>query len=237
MTRRSFSLMLAAPGNEWRSAFDGKSFAGWRDPSKLAPAGDSWEIADGCFRTNPNPGLLEDLESVDEYLDFEFSFDWKIEKGGNSGVKYSIAERIFFENEKAGWAQGKRVPGRSFKAGTRGQQYLSACEFQLIEDNEPWKPVQKTGALYGLAAPETPANAATGEWHSGLLKKQGMRVEHWINGKRVLAIQLDSPEIEANLKSNPRRLEAYKKSLTRRSTIALQNHGGSIAWFRNLKIR
>ena len=154
MTRRGFSLLLAAAGDDWRSAFDGKTFAGWRDPSMLEPAGDSWRIEDGCFATNPNPSLLEDLESVADYMDFEFSFDWKIEAGGNSGVKYSIAQRIFFENEKPGWAQGKRVPDRSFKAGTRGQQYLSACEFQLIEDSELWGPMQRTGSLYGLAAPD-----------------------------------------------------------------------------------
>jgi len=53
----------------------------------------------------------------------------------------------------------------------------------------------------------------------------------------VLSIQLDSPEIEERLKKNPGRLEAYKASLTRRSTIALQNHGGTLAWFRNLKIK
>jgi len=64
-----------------------------------------------------------------------------------------------------------------------------------------------------------------------------MDVEHWINGNRVLSIQLDSLEIEGVLKKTPGRLEAYKASLTRRSTIALQNHGGTLAWFRNLKIK
>ena len=157
MTRRSFALLLAAPGDDWRSAFDGKTFAGWRDPLKLEPAGDSWKIVDGCFATNPNPSLLEDLESVEDYMDFEFSFDWKIEEGGNSGVKYSIAQRIFFENEKPGWDKGKRVSSRSFAPGSRGQQYLNACEFQLIEDTQPWGPMQKTGALYGLAAPDRAA--------------------------------------------------------------------------------
>ncbi len=237
MTRRSFALLLAAPGDDWQSAFDGKTFAGWRDPSKLEPPGDSWKIVDGCLATNPNPGILEDLESVEDYMDFEFSFDWKIEEGGNSGVKYSIAQRIFFENEKPGWDKGKRVSSRSFAPGTRGQQYLSACEFQLIEDTQPWGPMQKTGALYGLAAPDRAAGAKTGQWHSGLLKRRGMDVEHWINGNKVLSIQLDSPKIEEVLKKNPERLDAYKSSLRRRSTIALQNHGGTLAWFRNLKIK
>ncbi len=232
MTRRAFSFALAAPDTRWRNTFDG-----WRDPSQMQPPGDSWKIIDGCLATNPEPGLLEDLESVEDYQDFELAFDWKIEPGGNSGVKYSIAQRIFFENDKPGWAAGKRVEGRHFSAGTRGQQYLSACEFQLIDDTQPWAPMQKTGSLYGLAAPDRPAGAQTGKWHTGLLKKHGMNVEHWINGNKVLSIKLDAPAILEVMQKNPARLAAYKTSLTRRSTIALQNHGGSLAWFRNLKVR
>jgi len=244
MTRRELAvgaLAFAAPEPGWRSLFDGKTFHAWRDPSSMQPAGDSWSIEEGSLVATREPQLLEDLETKEDFQDFEFSFEWKLAEGGNSGVKYSIGRRVFLENSEPGWAKGKRVEKRQFAPGTRGQQYLGACEFQLIDDEKhpdaARGTIRKTGALYGLVAPQQPANAPAGIWHQGQLKKQGLNVEHWVNGKLVLATRLDSPEIAAKLSAYPVRLAEYRASLEKRSTIALQNHGDSAVWFRYLRVK
>lgn len=244
MTRREFAVGLtafAAPEPGWRNLFEGKSFRGWRDPSQMQPAGDSWSIEDGSFVAKREPQLLEDLETEEGFQDFEFAFEWKLAEGGNSGVKYCINRRVFLENAEPGWEKGKRVERRQFGPGTRGQQYLAACEFQLIDDEKhpdaARRPDRKTGALYGKFAPQQPPHAPAGVWHQGLLKKQGLNVEHWVNGKIVLTARLDSSEIAATMSAYPARLTEYRASLEKRSTIALQNHGDSAVWFRNLKVK
>src|SRR3954447_19377114 len=74
----------------WRLMFDGKSYAGWEDPTKKVPPGDGFTIEDGCIRTLPHPKIEEDLHTKALYGDFEMEWDWKIAPGGNSGVKYRI---------------------------------------------------------------------------------------------------------------------------------------------------
>lgn len=58
-----------------------------------------------------------------------------------------------------------------------------------------------------------------------------MRIEHWLNGDRVLNARLDTAEIRELM--GTRKVPA---ELPLRSPIVLQNHS-SEAWFRNLRIR
>ncbi len=68
--------------------FDGKTMDHWNDPRKLNPPGDSWTVEDGCLKTKSKPRITEDLVSTEAYGDFELQWEWKIAKGGNSGLKY-----------------------------------------------------------------------------------------------------------------------------------------------------
>src|ERR1035437_6158220 len=79
----------------WQLMFDGKSFAGWEDPTKKSPPGDSFVIEDASLKAVAHPRIVEDLFARDTYSDFELDFDWKISPGGNSGIKYRIQDRVF----------------------------------------------------------------------------------------------------------------------------------------------
>src|SRR5262245_15859893 len=75
----------------WRLLFDGKSFEGWRGfHSDKVP--DGWAIEDGCIKKTPAHGVMGqaggDLITVDQFDNFEFSVEWKLAKGANSGIKY-----------------------------------------------------------------------------------------------------------------------------------------------------
>src|SRR5437016_5974601 len=81
----------------WRSLFDGKTLTGWRGfHSDKAPAG--WVVEDGCIKKVKSHGELGqaggDLITADQFQNFEFSVEWKIAKGSNSGIKYLVSESL-----------------------------------------------------------------------------------------------------------------------------------------------
>ena len=58
----------------WVLLFDGKSFAGWEDPSKKTPPGDAWTIEDGAIKTLRRAKITEDLFTKRTFGDFELAF-------------------------------------------------------------------------------------------------------------------------------------------------------------------
>ena len=54
----------------------------------LPPA---WKIVDG---TLTKAVTTEDIITRDEFSDFEFEMEWKLEKGGNSGLFYRGSEEF-----------------------------------------------------------------------------------------------------------------------------------------------
>src|SRR5262249_61637083 len=81
----------------WRLLFDGKTFNGWRGfHSDKVPEG--WAVEDGCIKKMQAEGELGraggDLITVDQFDNFEFSVEWKLSKGGNSGIKYLVSEKL-----------------------------------------------------------------------------------------------------------------------------------------------
>ena len=50
-------LSPRATAEGWRVLFDGKTLAGWGDPTKRSPPGDSWTFEDGCLKALANPRI------------------------------------------------------------------------------------------------------------------------------------------------------------------------------------
>src|SRR5687767_13065187 len=81
----------------WRLLFDGKTLTGWRGfHSQQIPAG--WVVEDGCIKKVQAQGELGqaggDLITADQFTNFEFAIEWKLSKGGNSGIKYLVSESL-----------------------------------------------------------------------------------------------------------------------------------------------
>jgi hypothetical protein len=51
--------------DEWRTLFDGKTSAGWLEITGK-PFPDTWTIQDGCLKTAPKPGGMQDIRTVDD---------------------------------------------------------------------------------------------------------------------------------------------------------------------------
>jgi hypothetical protein len=67
------------PPQGFTSLFNGKDLTGWKD------AGTGWKVANGLIHYDGNKGG-KNLATVKNYKDFEMYVDWKITKGGASGI-------------------------------------------------------------------------------------------------------------------------------------------------------
>ena len=196
----------------WRLLFDGVSTNGWR-PYNNKEA-DGWEVVDGQLHCKE--GKIEhraDYVTEAQYENFELTFDWKINKGYNSGVIYHVQE-------------GDRA------------SYETGPEYQLIDDEgypdklEDW---QKSGSDYAMHPPTSLTANPAGEYNQTRIIVNGAHVEHWLNGKKVVDFNLWTPEWKA-LKAKSKWKDATLYGMIKKGNIALQDHGGGI-WFKNIKIR
>ncbi len=201
--------------NGYKLLFDGNTLNGWRTYQNKAAA--SWSVENGtlhCNGSDKNYGdVTADLITKDKFQNFDFSVDFKISPGGNSGILYLV-------NEDSAYS------------------FLTGPEYQIIDDinfPEKLKDWQHTAANYAM----NPASGAkpnpAGEWNHARIIKNGNHVEHWLNGKKVVEYELYSDDWKKRKSAGKWKDDnAYAKSV--KGYITFQNHG-SEAWFKNIKIK
>ncbi len=208
------SIAALAQNNKWTNLFDGKTLAGWRTYQNK-PA-DSWQTNDGVLsnKGNKDPNTKHaDLITEKQYENFELSIEWKIAPQANSGILYMVTEEF-------------------------PSSYHSGPEYQLIDDKgypgklETW---QITGANYAMDAPMLDATKPAGEWNLTVIIVNKGHVEHWLNGKKVVAYDLWTDAWKQH-KETGKWKDVKGYGLSKKGHIALQDHGGE-AWFKNIKIR
>ena len=205
------SLTAAEKKEGWKLLFDGTSLTGWRG-YKTEQIGKGWKVQDGAIVLTE--GKAGDLVTAQTYGDFELSFEWKISEGGNSGVIYRSG-------------LGDSAPYRT------GPEY-QVLDNEKATDNKLGNHL--AGSLYDIGA-EAPRDLVkpVGQWNSSRLSVRGWRVEHWLNGRKIIEIDLASPAgKEAIAKS---KFKGWEKFATLpRGHIVLQDHGNVVS-FRALKVR
>jgi len=190
----------------WTLLFDGKTTAGWR--GFKAPAPDAGWTARG--ELSPDPKTSKDIITKDSFENFDLSFEWRVGPKGNTGVMFHVTE-----------------------AG--GETYHSGPEYQLVDNARGEPPLEQAGALYALYAPENAKPKPVGEFNQSRLVVDHGRVEHWLNGVKVTAYDMNSADFKARVAASKfKAWPTFAASPT--GHIALQNHGDPVA-FRNLKIR
>jgi len=201
---------LTAAAQAWQPLFDGKTLSGWhtyRRPGDTA----GWEVQGGSIvRTGSGGDLVTDRS----FTDFELRFDWKVMKGGNSGVFYRLDE------------------------GAGRATFQSAPEYQVLDDlvhPDGKSRLTAAGANYGLyPSPERLVRPA-GEWNEGRIVVRGAEVEHWLNGQLAVRYTLGSGDWEARVQGSKfAQWPEYGRAASGR--IALQDHGDQV-WYRNVRIR
>jgi hypothetical protein len=232
----------------WSLMFDGKTFAGWEDPTKKVPPDSGFTIEDGCIKPLPHQAFNQDLFTRALYGDFEMEFDWKISPGGNSGVKFRIQDRVTLLDEKPGLKFEDRVnasmKNRRTDRPVKGQEYVIGFEYQVLDNAKNPDALRGTnhqaGALYDMLSPLKDATKPVGEFNHARLVVKGDAVEHWLNGVKVVDGSLNDPQVAkgsaARWGTDSQVYELLVKHPRNPCQISIQNHG-SDAWFKNIKIR
>jgi hypothetical protein len=194
----------------WRLLFDGKTLSSFRG-YKQDKAPPSWVAQDGELRRVAGQAG-PDLVTAEQFGDFELALDFKVGKGGNSGVIYRATE-----DHDAAWETGP--------------------ELQVLDDAAHAKAAPKTqcGSLYDLLPVAVDVARPAGEWNSARIVAKGARIEHWLNGFKVDVCDLDSPDY-AKLRAASKWAAMPDFGARKKGHIALQDHGSEVA-FRNVKLR
>lgn len=209
-------LTAAEKSAGWVSLFDGHSLEGWRGYMRPDAANTRWTIADGNLCVAPGTGAdtrgQRDIVTKDTYDRFELRWEWRVDEGGNSGLKYFVLE---------------------------DQPAAIGHEYQMIDDERhpdaKRGPTRQTAALYDVfGAVNRPVKPA-GQWNQSRIVVSDMKVEHWLNGTKVLDYELGSPQLkEAIAKSKFNTVPRF--GTLQKAHILLQDHGEAVC-YRGIAIR
>lgn len=205
----------------WELLFDGETSEGWRKAYGEEFPEFGWIIEDGVLTVVESGGAESqhggDIVTIDEFSDFDLRLQVKYTKGANSGIKYFVTE----EEKTSGSAIG--------------------LEYQILDDfNHPDAklgnhPGSRTlASLYDLIKAENKRRNGVGMWNNVRLVSDGMHVEHWLNGFKVLEYERGSEEFRQLVEeSKYAKWENFGEA--EEGHILLQDHGDRVS-FRSIKL-
>jgi hypothetical protein len=209
----------------WKLLFDGRSADAFRNFRKDSLSS-GWVVRDGALvRVAGGAG---DIITRDQFGAFELELEYRISPAGNSGIMFHVTEE-----EDTPWKTGPEVQ---------------------VLDNPKGKDPQKTGWLYQLYAPETPADVRQAEAAAGRTPPQYLDATkpagEW--NRITLRVDPEGSEVAVNgvvyerfIKGSEDWIERVAKSKfaafpkfgrADRGHICLQDHGDEVA-YRSIKVR
>lgn len=210
--------------NGVRLLWDGSTTKGWRGAYKSGFPEKGWSIQNGVLSVQKSGGGEStnggDIVTTEEYAAFDLQFEFKLTEGANSGVKYFVTER----------------------EGNKGSAI--GLEYQILDDAR--HPDAKEGvvgnrtlaSLYDLIpSVKIPrGQRKIGEWNHGrIVVYPDNRIEHWLNGYKVVEYQRGTPIYQA-LVARSKYAVWENFGMAERGRILLQDHGDEVS-FRSIKIK
>jgi hypothetical protein len=204
----------------WVLLFDGKTLNGWKGYNKDSiPV--RWLVKDGAIQTageaqkiKKDSELTGDIITKDQFDNFELCWEWKMTPQGNSGMIYHVVE------------------------GKNPETFATGPEYQMLDDKgwpEKLKDVQLTGSDYDMYPAHNANLKPLGEWNKSKIIVNGAKVEHWLNGTKVVEYELWSKDWKVRVKKS-KWAEYPDYGLSKTGHIALQFHGAEV-YFRAIKIK
>ncbi len=232
---------FAKDADDYYVIFNGKSLDGWRGYGK-DNVPERWSVKDGCLHfegTGTGEGQTKeggDIIFSHKFKNFILEFDWKVEKGSNSGVFY-LAQEISSKD-----AQGNEQ---------LQPIYISCPEYQILDNaNHPDALLgvdgnRKSASLYDMI-PAKPQNFTKyGEWQTGKIMVYKGTVVHYQNGENVLEYHLWTPKWTEMLQNSKFSQEKWPLAFELLNNCGGENHEGYIGfqdhgddvWFRNIRVK
>ena len=181
-----YGAMAGAADDGFVEIFDGKSLEGWvvegtkdlQADGKKAPV---WSVDDGMIHcAGKGFGFLR----YDKPLkDFVLRLEYKVNKGGNSGI-------------------GIRTVAFAGKADTRPSK--AGYEIQVLDDAGKSPSKSSSGSLYRYVAPAVNATKPSPEWNTIEIECRGPKIRITLNGQ--VLHDIDQTTV-AEIKNKP--LEGY----------------------------
>ncbi len=199
----------------WKMLFDGTkqsaeaNFRGY----KQEKFPDGWSVKEGALVHTPAAdGGGTDIVTKSEYTDFEFECQWKVAKGGNSGIMYRVTEKT-------------------------GAPYESGPEMQILDDEAHASSAKKNlaGSYYDMFPCAADVSRPAGEWNTARIVVKGDHETYFLNGVKVVDVDSTSAEYKKAL-AESKWAKVATFNATRTGRIDFQSHGGEV-WFRDIKVR
>lgn len=206
--------------DEWES-LSGNFKAKWHSYGKDS-LGKAWKVEDSVLHLDAS--VKDDWQTKDggdivtnnEYENFDLKLEWKISKGGNSGIMFYVKEDS--SKYKYSWETGPEIQ---------------------VTDNENHpdgkNPLTSAGALYDLVPASTKNVKPAGEWNAAEIIANKGKLDLYMNGELVSSTTLWDDHWKKMIAST--KFKDMKDFGTfKKGKISLQDHGADV-WFRNIKIK
>ena len=171
-------------------------------------APNGWQVVDGVLSRTRRSGYIWTEKT---YGDFILDLEVKVSPKCNSG--------IFFRTDPKNAVQG-------------------GFEIQVMDNTGKKKLTSHgNGALYDAVAPSANPAKPAGEWNRFVLTCKGPKVTVSINGKQVVAADLDQWTTgNKNPDGSRNKFRTALKDLPRTGHIGFQDHGQNV-WYRNVYLK
>ena len=221
--------------------FDGTSTKGWRGYGKTQLPS-RWTLDDGCLKFNGTgtgegqTGEGGDVIFAHQFKNFTLEMEWKISKGGNSGIFY-LAKEVTTKDENG---KDRYEP-----------IYISAPEYQVLDNaNHPDALLgvdgnRQSASLYDMIPAKPQNQNPYGEWNKVKILVYKGTVVHFQNDVKVLEYHLWTPQWTDMLQNSKFSEKAWPLAYEllnncggeeHEGYIGLQDHGDDV-WYRNIRIK
>lgn len=211
----------------WELLYDGSTMEHWRsarrDEFPESGIGTGWDYNNGVIKINESGGQESvdagDIVTRELFSDFELWVDFKITPGANSGIKYFVDADL-----------------------NKGEGSSIGLEYQVLDDER--HPDAKLGShegsrtvasLYDLIKAENKQMNGIGDWNHARIISAGDHVEHWLNGRKVLEYDRNTPDFQRLVDESKYKIWPGFGTWTE-GNILLQDHGNEVE-YRNIFIR
>ena len=221
--------------------FDGTSLNGWRGYGKdNVPS--RWTVEDGCIKfsgTGTGEGQTGeggDLIFARRFKNFILELEWKVSKGGNSGIFY-LAQEVKTVREDG---SEKYEP-----------IYISSPEYQVLDNaNHPDALLgvdgnRQSASLYDMIPAKPQNQNPYGEWNKAKIMVYKGTVVHGQNDANVVEYHLWTDQWTQMLQASKFSQEKWPLAFellnncggeNHEGYFGLQDHGDDV-WYRNIRIK